>query len=155
MAGQALEVRGLKEFRKELRQLADGKTWTKMLGQEQRDLAKVAAGWAKSDAAGLGGPFRRFAGAIAGRGGATGARISIKPEANATFWGAKKRTGARNIVRGDGRPQHPEWVGASWDVAVAGQGPYAINSALASHLDDIERMYGDGIDRVVKAAFPN
>lgn len=154
MARAAIEVEGLKEFRKELRQLADGKTWSRELGQVQRHLAKKVAGWAQGDARGMGGSFAHFAGSVKGAGGVAGAKIAVDPKANATFWGAKKRTGwnARNP---NSRAQHPEWVGSSWDVGVQGQGPYAINSAIASHLPEIEREYWDGLEGLFARAFPD
>lgn len=153
MAKAAIEVEGLKEFRKELRQLADGKTWAKELGTVQRTLAKKVAGWAKSDASGMGGPAGHFASSIKGAGGAAGAKITVAPKANAAFWGAKRRTGWN--AGNNGRPQHPRWVGAGWDVGVAGQGPYAINSAIAAHMDEIEREYWSGVDDLTSRAFPD
>lgn len=157
-SGAAIHVIGLKEFRRELKKLEGSREWNLMLAREQRDIARKAAGWSQDKARGMGrSPQSHFANMIKGRGGATGARVSIDSTANAAFWGAKKRTGfyARYRFRMSTGSQHPAWVGAGWDVAVAGQGPYAINAALAAHVDDIVRLYGEGIDRVTQAAFPN
>lgn len=156
-SGAAVEVQGLAELRRELRRLENPREWTKELGRVQRDVAKKAAGWAQTSAKGMGGPQSHFATAIRGRGGVTGARIVVaRPEANAAFWGAKKRTGwyARYRYSQSTGQQHPRWVGASWDVAKAGEGPYAINASLAARMPEIERMYLAGIDALTKRAFP-
>ncbi len=74
--------------------------------------------------------------------------------ANAAFWGAKQdHTGWNAGNRG--QPNQPEWVGNSWDVGVKGQGPYALNEAIATHLDSYLEEMWDGIDRVVAQAFPD
>lgn len=102
----------------------------------------------------MGGPFALFLRHIRGRGTQTEARIEVDPIANATYWGAKKRTGWNRRNR-NSAPQHPEWVGASWTPAVAGQGPYAINDALARHRDEILDMFGEAVDRTAARAFPD
>lgn len=147
-----VEVEGLKEFRRELRALSGDSTWTRALGQVNRALAGEAATWAQIEASGLGGPFAHFADTITGAATATAARIQVPKVANATFWGAKERTGWN--AGHDGRPQHPEWVGSSWDVAGPG-GPYALNAALADHLDEIVDGYGDALDELARKAFPD
>lgn len=101
----------------------------------------------------MGGPWRHFAGDIKAAGGVAGARITVESEANAAFWGAKKRTGW-NAGHG-GRPQHPAWIGNMWDAGVTGQGPYAINQALADHTDDIVDAYSAALDRIAATAFPD
>ena len=94
----------------------------------------------------MGGVQAKFAGAITGRGAASGARIGLSGnKANAAFWGAKQRSGWN--VRND-TPNLPEWVGNSWDVGGAGQGPYAINDTIAKRTDEILEMYGDAIDKL-------
>lgn len=153
-SGASVQAVGLREWRKELKALEDGRALTLEFARENRAIAKKAASWAQDEANSMGGPFAHFAKMIKGKGGAAGAKIGIDPTANAVFWGAKKRTGwnARNP---QSKQQFPDWVGASWDTAVKGQGPYAINPALADHLDDIAEMYGDAIDRIAKKAFPD
>lgn len=153
MAQPAVKVVGLAELRKELRKLDDPKAWTKELGRANKDIARKAQAWSSAAASGMGGPFAHFSGAIRARGGVTGARLAVQPQSNATFWGARKRTGWN--AGNDGRPQHPKWVGNSWDVAVAGTGPYAINNALAAHVSDIENKYGDAVDDITRRAFPS
>lgn len=154
LGGGRVVIVGLDDLRRELRRLEDPKGWTKKLSGLQRTIAREAAGWARSEAAGMGGPFAHFANAIRGYGTVSGARIGIgNGNANATFWGAKKRTGW-NAGNG-GKAQHPSWVGASWDVGVHGQGPYAINQAIANHLPDIIDRYSEGIDDITRRAFPD
>lgn len=150
-------VRGLNEFRKELRDLEDGKELGKALARAQRDIAKDAAKWAQVEARRMGGAQRHFAARVAGRATQSGARIEIsKKEANAAFWGARKRTGWFGSHRYRGYPsQHLPWVEASWEVAVEGEGPYAINRALARHLPEILAMYEKAMDDVFAQAFPD
>ncbi len=150
-AGVDVEVIGLREFAAELRQLQNSRRWLQELGKSQREIATKVAGWSRFAAASMGGPQRHFASAIVGRGGVSGAKIQIADEqAFAAFWGAKKRTGW-NV--GNDTPNLPQWVGNSWDVGVAGQGPYAINDTIAKRTDEILRMYGEAIDQITADAF--
>lgn len=152
--GAGAEVVGLDEFRRGLKQMENPSRWARELGLAQRKIGREAGGWARFEAQGMGGPFAHFADSIKGTGGVAGAKITIDPVANAAYWGAKKRTGWYADDRFLGEPsQHPPWVGNSWDVAVDGQGPYAINPALAAHVDDIVDLYGQAIDRVAADAF--
>lgn len=157
MSGPAIQVEGLQSFRKALRTLDDPKAWSRELSTLNRTLAKKAAGWAQAEARRMGGMQARFAKRIAGRATATEMRLEIsKKEANPAFWGALKRTGWFAAGRYRGLPsQHPPWVGASWRVATKGEGPYALNTALAEHLDDIETEYGQLIDDLAARAFPD
>lgn len=148
-----VQILGLKELRTELRKLENPRQWTTALGKVQRDIAKQVAEWSRSTAAGMGGPASHapFTKAIVGRGTVTGARIQINnPDAYAAFWGAKQRSGW-NV--GNSTPNLPRWVGNSWDVGVAGQGPYAINDTIADRMDDIVRAYREGIDELTAEAF--
>lgn len=157
MAGApGAEVRGLAEFRADLKKLDNSSRWTKDLGKSQREIATKVAGWSRFAASGMGGPYAHFASSIVGTGGATGARVGLRgSSANTTFWGAKKRTGwyaAGKYAESTGR-QHPKWVGASWDVGVSGQGPYAINPTIAAKSEQILAMYGEAVDRITAEAF--
>ena len=152
-AGVAVEVDGLADFRRELRQLEEPRQWSAKLGRLHRELAQKVAGWASFTASGMGGATGHFAGALAGRGSVTGARIQVaNPAANAAFWGAKQRTGWN---AGNDTPNLPEWVGNAWDVGVAGQGPYAINDTIAAKGPEILDMYGEAVEDIASAAFPN
>lgn len=157
-ASSGVQIVGLPELRRELRKLDDPKGWTKELSLANRTIAKKAAAWAQSEASGMGGPQAHFARAIRGYGTVTGARIGINNgNANAAFWGAKKRTGwyARGRYSGSSGQQHERWIGNGWDVARRGQGPYAINASLADNLNRIVDLYGDAIDDITRRAFPD
>lgn len=145
----AVQVQGLAELRKELKLLNAGKTWTKELSKLSRKVSRSVVMWSRGEATGMQAHFARN---IRGAGGAAGARITIDRVANAAFWGAKQRTGWN---AGNGTANQPDWVGASWQVGVAGQGPYAINQAIADHMDEIIEMYGEGIDDITSRAFPD
>lgn len=148
----AVQVQGLADLRRELKLLNAGKKWTQELAKLSRKVSRSAVMWSRAEAAGMGGPQAHFARNIRGAGGAAGARITIDNQANAAFWGAKKRTGWNE---GGATPNQPDWVGSSWQVGVAGQGPYAINAAIAAHMDDLIDMYAEGIDDITSRAFPD
>ena len=155
----AIEITGLREFRKALK--AAGPEFPKQLTKANRDVAKIAERVSQSSARSMGGIQARAASAIKGSANARSARIQIKPSkgkrnptamANVAFWGAKKRTGWYR-TKPEGKPQHPEWVGNNWEVADLNSGPYAINAALARHLDDIVAAHRAALDRLAEAAF--
>jgi hypothetical protein len=149
------EIRGLKEFRKALR--AMGPEWPKALRAANKRIADKGARLSQGYARGMGGVQAHFAGAIRGSATQRQARVGVSGRggANVAFWGAKKRTGWYARSRYSGGPrQHPEWVGNTWDVAVAGQGPYAINLALATHRESLLDEYLDEIEALAHEAFP-
>lgn len=156
----AVEITGLREFRKALK--AVGPEFPKELTKANRDVAKIAERVSQNEARAMGGIQRRAASAIKGSANARSARIQIKPSrgkrnptamANVAFWGAKKRTGWYRS-KPQGKAQHPEWVGAGWQVAEPNEGPYAINPALARHLDDIVAAHAAALNRLAARAFP-
>jgi|GEM_PF-1931931 len=160
VAPRAFEVRGLREFRRELRAI-DPK-FPKELRLAHKAIADDVATKARSIASGSGGVQAKAAGAIKGYATQSNARVGIAtgksfPMANVAFWGAKKRTGwyGASKYAGSGGRQHPEWVGNTWDVGVAGQGPYAINDAIASMNSQILDEYADAIGRLMAKAFPD
>lgn len=155
----AIEITGLREFRKALK--AVGPEFPKELTRANRDVAKIAERVSQSQARSMGGIQARAASAIKGSANARSARIQIKPSkgkrnptamANVAFWGAEKRTGWYR-TKPEGKPQHPEWVGSAWEVADMNSGPYAINAALARHLDDIVAAHSAALNRLAEAAF--
>lgn len=151
------QIVGLKELRKELKKLEDGKAFSRELGRGLRMVAKKAAGHAQAEARSLGGAQRHFAGAIRGRGGATGARLVIADDtANAAFWGAKQKwTGWNARNSGKGPANQPDWIGNTWQVAERGQGPIALNDSLATHMPEyVEDIY-QVLEDVTRGAFPN
>lgn len=160
----AVNVVGLREFRKALKGV--GPQWPKELTRANRDVAKIGERVSQAEARRMGGVQARAANAIKGSANARFARIQIKPSsgkrnptamANVAYWGAKARSGwyKRGKYADSKGVQHPEWVGANWDVAEINEGPYAINAALARHLDDIVAAHRAAIDRIAAAAFPD
>ena len=109
-----------------------------------REISQKVSGWARFDAASGSRRERRFASAITARPTTAAARVGIRPTpgAQATFWGAKRRTGwyARERYAGSTGRQHPPWVGASWDAGKRGEGPYVLNETVADHRDEIDQM---------------
>lgn len=155
----AVNVVGLREFRKALK--AVGPEWPRELSRANRKVAKIGERVSQNEARSMGGIQRRAANAIKGSASARESRIQIKPSsgkrnptamANVAFWGAKKRTGWYR-TKPQGKPQHPEWVGSNWEVADLNSGPYAINAALARHLDDIVAAHRAALDRLAAKAF--
>ena len=51
-------------------------------------------------------------------------------------------------------PQFEKWVGSSWAVGKRGEGPYAINEAVADKEDEIVEAIADGMDRLARRAYP-
>ena len=153
MAGPAVEVEGLAEFRRQLK--AVDKAWTKELTKAHRALGVQVRDWSRAEARSMGGPFAKFAGKINAGGRATGAWAGIQPVANAVFWGAKKHTGWYSRPRFfDSSAQHPPWVGNSWDVGGT-DGPYAINRTIRNRSDEIVERFGVLIDQICRDAFPH
>lgn len=144
---------GWTELRADLKALTDDGRWAKELNKVHNTVAREASADARSWAREMGGSQRHFAKAIRGRGGARGARIAVVDgNAFGAFWGAKQRWTGWNKEREGRRPNQPSWVGNSWDVAVSGQGPIAINDALAEGLPRYMQMFAEGIDDVTRRA---
>lgn len=152
MAVSRVHVEGLDAFTRDLR--ATHSQWPRAMATVHRTVAREVAGEARSFARGHGGSTAHFAGTIYGIGSAKKAAISNRREGNAAIWGAKKRTGwnAGRRNRG-GRPQHPKWVGNSWDVGGSG-GPRGINDAIRHDLPHIERRFLEVAAEVARRAFP-
>lgn len=153
-------VLGLDEFRRALK--AMGPEWSKMLLEVHKQVANRGAEWSRWELAGSGTRQQQMAiGQIKGKATEKAARISVSasgrvPWALAAVWGAKRRSGwyADIKYKQATASQFQPWVGKSWDVAVAGQGPYGINPALAAHLQDILDFYQKGLDDLTAKAFP-
>lgn len=145
----------MREFRKELKALHP--QWPRALGDVHKQIAEEGAEVSRYTAHGMGGVQAKAADAIRGIGNQRDARVGITggaglPMANPAFWGAKRHTGWN--ARRNGLPNLPDWVGNSWEPAVAGQGPYAINNALAQYMPRLMDHYAEMIDQLAKAAFP-
>jgi hypothetical protein len=151
-------IAGMAEFRKALRSM--GEQYPKKLRQINKDIADIGADYSQAEAFKMGGIWAKAAKGIKGKASQKDARIGVTtgkstPFAGAAFWGMKRRTGWYGGLHSpNGAPQHPPWVGNTWAVAVKGQGPYAINTALADHLDDILKVYSDAIEALMNEALP-
>lgn len=157
-ATSGVEIVGVKEFRRALKRL--GSEWPKELRRVHKEIGDLGLRYSQAEARLMGGVQARSASALRSKANQRSARIGVTPGrgapmANVAFWGAKAHTGwyAKPRYRG-GPPQHPPWVGNTWEAAVMGQGPYAINPALARHMDEILDAYAEAIDRLADAAFP-
>ena len=152
-------IRGLPEFRAALKAIKA--EWPAEMTATHKLLAAKAAGWSREEAARMGGVQAKAKSAIGGIGTLSGASVAVLPSrydrmGNIAFWGAKRHTGWYADHRyADSPPQHPPWVGNSWDVGVAGEGPYAINPALAAHMDGILDEYRTMIDVLTRRPFPD
>ncbi len=157
--GAPVEVQGLAEFRRALR--AMDPAFTRELSKTHREIAKRAGVASRAKAQGLGPQQRREAGAIGWSGTMTGAVVRVAqsaryPFANPAFWGRMRRTGwyaSKWATSHSGRAQGLPWVGSSWDVGVRGQGPYAINDAIADELPSIMKDYSAALDDLFRRAF--
>ena len=158
MPGPAVQVRGLDEFRRDLRKMDNGRRWTREFAAENRGIAREVAPKAQERARSLGGQPGHFAGAIRGYGSATGASIGIASAgkgqrnwgANAANWGVKDNITGWN--RSTTRNLKVPWVGNTWDVA-PGQGPRAIVDTILAESPRIVARYGEAVERVAADAF--
>lgn len=159
MPEKAVEVKGLTEFRRELRRMSA--EFPKEMRRTQKDIADDVAERARGLASGYGRLQAHAAPAI--RSYATQVQASVGfttggsyPMASVAFWGAMRHTGWYAKARyAHSTRQHPPWVGNSWDVGVRGQGPRAINPAIADMLPEIDERYLKMIDELAKRAFPD
>lgn len=149
----------LRQFAKDLK--AIGPEWPRMLSKVHRTIAKKATEKASARASSMGGIQAKASGALKGSGTQQAATIKVDANgstrfANVAFWGAKKRTGwYAHINSPNGRPQHPKWVGSSWEPGVAGQGPYAINDAIAEYGEELLDDWRKGLTELTAKAFPD
>ena len=160
MPGPAVQVRGLDEFRRDLRKMDNGRRWTREFAAENRGIAREVAPKAQERARSLGGQPGHFAGAIRGYGSAPAARLGIASAgkgqrnwgANAAMWGVKDNITGRN--RSTTPNLKVPWVGNTWDV-VYGQGPTAIVDTIVAETPRIVNEYGDAIENLTRRAFPD
>lgn len=158
MAERSVEIRGLKDFRRELRKVSD--ELPKEMRDENKQIADDGARLAQVYALGMGGVQAKAAGAIKGYATAVQASIGFPgktaryPMAPVAFWGARKHTGWYAHINSNAQ-QHPDWVGNSWMPGSRGQGPYAINDAVADLADELPDRYGEMVERLAAKAFPD
>jgi hypothetical protein len=163
-----VRVEGLDDFRRGLRKAE--KSVKADFRKKERKIATLVVGEARKFAVGEGGSTAHFASSVYNASGSSrGAAVGVRPQANAAFWGAKKRTGwygarkyrqgrvkrtARFLHNREQGTQHPKWIGNSWEVGGSG-GPLAINPAIRHELPTIDRLYLEAIDESSREAFPN
>lgn len=159
-------------LRKDIKDLGpDGKRWDKALAKVNKRSATVIAKEGRSRAEAMGGMQARAASRIQGSQSAKGLSVRVSktgahPEALAAIWGGKKRTGwnapkpprtgilgrlKRTPQRAD-TPNLPEWVGNTWKPGVTGEGPYAVNDAIAAKRDEVIAGWSKAIDELADAA---
>jgi hypothetical protein len=142
--GPAVEVEGLKELRRELKQL--GPQWPKELRKANKEAADIAASASRSNA--HGGTRQQSAAASAIKASGTQSAAQVVIDAGRVPFALGAFLGSRAY------PQFPEWVGNSWEPGGPG-GPYAVNPAIREKEDEIIETYGDALDRLTCAAFPS
>lgn len=152
------EILGLREFQAALRKM-NGE-WDSAMSLAHQRIGSKGAAFARARARAGSRLQAKAASAIGERHTVRNAAVAVLPSrldrmANVAYWGAKKRTGWYSKRRYEGSTrQHPVWIGNSWEVAQAGQGPYAINAALAEHREELLDEYLEQVDRIARAAFP-
>jgi hypothetical protein len=126
------------------------------IAELNQEIADLLAEKSRREASGMGGVYAKAAPAIVGAGTVRAARIRVKATkqyrfAPAAFWGTKRRSGwyAARRFEGSGGEQHPYWVGNTWDVGVKGQGPYAINNAIADNIDDVLELWEKRLQEII------
>jgi hypothetical protein len=155
-----IEVQGAKKFRKDLRAV-DEKANRKMT-DIHKGVAKHTQAAAKSNAASGGGAFAKAKSAITRLANSSSAAIGVHdtsrvPFAEATFWGAKGRSGwyaQQKYTESEGR-QFPEWVGNTWTVGAPNEGPYVLNYTVAEEIPKIMDLYARGVNDLFGEAFPD
>lgn len=151
MTQQVVEVRGLKEFSRGLRQV--DKQFSNAVRKINRRVSDLVAGRAKASA----GPF---GGVIKPQATNNSAKIGFgnnPPYGVGQLWGAKARFGWYAAARygASTGTQFPKWVGNQWDPGETGGMPYHIGPAINASVDDIERIYLEGVEDATKEAFPD
>jgi hypothetical protein len=127
---------------------------------------------AESNLAAMGGQQAAAAKRVQGVASSVDIKVKVSntssvPFALAAVWGAKRRTGwyaqakyaqrggvaGRVIRRALGRhnngQQFKPWVGSSWQVGERGEGPYGLNDAIASKIDEAVDAQADGIENLM------
>lgn len=151
-----VDIKELREFRRSLKDRADAKAWVRTLASASKRGGQIIVNEARSNASGMGGQQAAAAGAIKASASAEGISIRVgrtarAPFGLAAFWGAERQTG----WYGQGRyfnsmgVQFKPWVGASWDVGQAGEGPYAVNAAIASKIDEVMDGWSDDVIQIM------
>jgi hypothetical protein len=156
--GSRVEIHGLREFQRELR-----KADASLLNDFRKVHRKVSdlVGDRARAAMHAGGPQgAKAAKGVKSRATSKSAFLDTVPKppyALATIWGQKRRSGwyrAPRYAASTGR-QFQSWVGNQWDPGEHGGEPYYIGPAIDASLDEVERIYMDGIEDLTRRAFPD
>jgi hypothetical protein len=149
----AVTVEGLKDFRRDLKQI--DAALPKEMAKVHKAIAEQVLPVARANAAALGGMQRHFANQIRASGTQLGASISVQGKAAAAFWGSNQHSGWYAAPQyAGGPPQFKPWVGNAWEAGVPGEGPYAVNDAVAEMVPAIEVDYERMLDELTRKAFP-
>ena len=147
-----VEVRGLAEFRRELKKI--DKAFGKELRQVHLAISKMVADRARA-AAPPG--IKKAIKARATQSAAYVSTVARPDRALGVLWGMRKRSGwygARRYRQSTGRQFEP-WVGNQWDPGETGGQPYFIGPAINNSVDEVLEMYGDAIEVLAAKAFPD
>jgi hypothetical protein len=149
----------IQDLRKDLRKLGpDGVEFRARLKSANQSAAQMLVDAARGNATAMGGEQAAAASQIKAAKVEKGIRIRLAnskkvPFTLVAFWGAKQRTGWYKARRyEDSTPQHHRWVGNSWDVGVKGEGPYAINAAIADKRDEVLEYWRDALEHIARDA---
>jgi hypothetical protein len=150
-AGGTVFIRGLDEFRRELKRL--DKTLGKELRQVHLRISQMVAPRVQAAAPG------RAKGAISPKATQKAAQLLVtsgRGDALAVFLGMTRRSGwyAKGRYSESSGRQFRPWVGNTWEIG-SGGGPYYIGPVLRSSLDDIAELAFDEIEKLAKGAFPD
>jgi hypothetical protein len=151
-----IDATELRAFRRHVKDLKpDSPQYARRLGAAYKAGSDVIVAEAQSRARALGGIHAKAADAIKASASTTGISVRIAATAGSpygllAFWGATRHSGwyAANRYR-DSPPQHPPWVGNTWQVGEPGEGPYAINDAIAATIDDVMNNWADAIEALM------
>ncbi len=148
-----VEIRGLKDFRRELRKL-DSRELRNGVTAVYREIARFVRGRVEGAAPG---DVKRAIGHKANR---RGAFITVRPRpdyALGVFLGAKGRFGWYSAARyrASTARQFEPWVGNQWQPGETGSEPYYIGPAINRSVDEVVEMLADGIEDLARKAFPN
>lgn len=149
-------VQGLSDLRRELKKLddADSAEWRKALGKLNFEVASFVVGKAKPRMSALPGPGHQSAASLVASKSAVSARVALggarAPFAEGVEFGAGQnveRQTARRVLKGWN--QFQPWRGND---ANAG---YALFPTIRNSTEEIVDKYGDAMERLLAAAFPD
>lgn len=152
------EIRGLKEFRRELRRV--DKSLLNEMRKVHRKVSDLVVLRTKAAMAAGGPQAAKAAAAVKARatsGSAIVDTVAKPPFALGVLWGQRKRTGwyAAPRYADSGARQFDDWVGNQWDPGEHGGQPYFLGDAVNGSLDEIDAIYLEGIDDLARRAFPD